>query len=101
LGVSVRTKKRIPRAIRQTGDKYQVSAARMGLFTCPHLGLLCGYGSARDIANCPGNGHCELRKINSLVDRLWDSRLTYETTKTNLDNQRLFLGEANGKTIPA
>lgn len=65
---------RVPRVILKSGNKYAISAGRLGLFECPHLHSYCSFGSARDIAKCPGFDKCQLRAVNSMVDRIWRSR---------------------------
>ena len=75
-----RVRPRIPRKVLQAGNKYDISVGKYGFFRCPHLGIYCSCGSARDIQNCRGGEDCTLRDINPFIDRLWHS---YNASKSN------------------
>lgn len=81
---------RVPRQILRSGSKYDISMGRHGFFRCPHLGVYCSCGSARNIQNCRGGEDCELREANSLVDRLWRNYNASRTIYTAVN------GEVNG-----
>ena len=75
---------RIPRQIRRTGSKYDIGMGRQGFFKCPHLGIYCNNGSARDIEKCAGGLACEKRYVNGLVERLWQGREAIQSKSTGV-----------------
>ena len=62
---------RVPRDIRQSGNRFDISAGRRGMFRCPYLGIYCSGKSAVDVRKCKGFDECHIRLTNKLIDRTW------------------------------
>lgn len=71
---------RVPRKVLQAGNQFDIDMGRQGYYKCPHLGIYCSCGSARDIESCRGHEYCLLREDNTMVDRLWKSHRENEKT---------------------